>query len=326
MNVLVTGGTGFIGCRLVERLRSRGDSVVCVAKDPLNIRTLEALGVTTVLGDLNNHIDWAATLPPIEIVYHVAGVTRASRAREYYEGNTEATRSLLAAVKCHAHHLRRFLYVSSQTAAGPSLDGAPINEEAPCHPVSDYGRSKYLAEQLVLQAADTLPITIVRPSAVYGPRERDMYDYMRTIQHGIHLLIGFKRKYVCLIHVDDLVDGVIRAAESPQALGQIYFLGSERVYDEEEVGKAIAEAVRCNPIRVHVPHTAAYVVGAVGDVAGRMFGKQVFMNIQKVREIVQTAWSCSVDKARAQIGYHQHISLADGMKTTYAWYHDNGWL
>ena len=125
------------------------------------------------------------------------------------------------------------------------------------------------------------------------------------------------------MYVDDLVDGIIRAAESPKAAGQIYFLGSERAYDEEEVGTTIANVVRCHPMQVHVPHAAAFFIGACGDLLARLLGRDVFMNIQKVREVVQTAWSCSVDKARSDLGFHQHISLADGMKITYRWYQDN---
>ncbi len=326
MKTLVTGGTGFIGSRLVERLCQRGDTVVCLARDRLNADVLESVGVRTVLADLTNGIAWKSILADVDIVYHVAGVTRGRSARDYYCGNAVATERILHAVLEHRPELKRFLYVSSQSAAGPSPDGNPVTEDSPCHPVSEYGRSKFLAERAVLRVAHRLPVTIARPTAVYGPRERDMYDYMRTVLHGLQLLIGFGKKSVNLVHVDDLVDGIIRAAESPRAVGQIYFLGSERAYDEEEVGATIASIVHSRPFRVHVPHAAAYLVGAVGDVSGRIFGRDVFMNIQKVREIVQTAWSCSIEKARREIGFHQHISLADGMTMTYRWYRDNGWL
>ncbi len=326
MKTLVTGGTGFIGSRLIERLSDRGDTVLCVAKDRLNAEVLRSLGVETVLGNLANGIDWKTVLDGVDVIFHVAGVTRGRSAADYITGNAVATERFLEAVMQHRPGLRRFLYVSSLSAVGPSPDGRPITEESPYHPVSDYGRSKFLAEQAVLRRADSIPITIVRPSAVYGPRERDMYDYIRTIMHGLQLLIGYGRKWVNLVYVDDLVDGIIRAADSPRAVGQTYFLGSERAYDEEEVGETIASIVRRHPLRVHVPHAAAYAVGAIGELSGRVFGKDIFMNIQKVREVVQKAWSCSVDKARRELGFHQQVSLAEGMGITYRWYLDNGWL
>lgn len=326
MRSLVTGGTGFIGSRLVERLCMRGDTVLCVAKDRLNAGVLEALGVKSVLGDLTNGIAWSTVLTDVDVVFHVAGVTRGRTAADYFAGNTAATERLLEAVMNHRPGLKRLLYVSSLSAAGPSPDGRPVAEDGPCHPVSVYGKSKYLAEQAVLRRAQSLPVTIVRPSAVYGPREKDMYDYIRTILHGLQLLIGFGRKSVNLIHVDDLVDGIIRAADSPRAVGQTYYIGSERAYDEEEVGETIASVVQRHPVRVHVPHAAAYMVGAMGEFCGKVFRKDVFMNIQKVHEVVQKAWSCSVEKARRELGFHQQISLAEGMRLTYQWYRDNGWL
>ncbi len=326
MKSLVTGGTGFIGSRLIERLSNRGDTVLCVARDRLNAEVLRSVGVETVLGNLTNGIEWNSVLDGIDVVFHVAGVTRGCSAADYHSGNAVATERLLEAVAKYRPGLKRFLYVSSLSAVGPSPDGRPVTEESPCRPVSDYGRSKYLAEQAVVRMTDWLPITIVRPSAVYGPRERDMYDYIRTILHGLHLLIGYGRKWVNLVYVDDLVDGIIRAADSPRAVGQTYFLGSERAYDEEEVGETIASVVRRHPIRLHVPHAAVYFIGAAGDFSARVFGKDIFMNLQKVRELVQKAWSCSVEKARRELGFHQQVSLAEGMGITYRWYLDNGWL
>ena len=252
--------------------------------------------------------------------------SRARAERDYYHGNTIATEHLLEAVCIHRPGLKRFLYVSSLSAVGPSPDGLPISEDAPYHPVSAYGKSKCLAEQAVIRAGRTLPVTIVRPSAVYGPRERDMFDYMRTISHGLQPLIGFRKKYVNLVHVDDRVDGIIEASEHPKAAGQIYFLGSERAYDEKEVGEAIAKTLQRHPLRVHVPHAVAYLVGAAGELSGRALGRDIFMSIQKVREVVQNAWSCNVNKAMSELGFHQHISLADGMRTTNQWYVNSGWL
>lgn len=177
MKVLVTGGTGFIGSTLIERLRSRGDEVTSVAKDRLNLSLLEALGVQVVLGDLNEANGWDRILAGVECVYHLAGVTRAQSSREYYEGNHLATRRLLELCLQYCPGLERFLYVSSLAAVGPALNSEPVEETTPYHPVSHYCRSKMQGEMEVLQVHDRLPVTIVRPSAVYGPRERDMYEY-----------------------------------------------------------------------------------------------------------------------------------------------------
>jgi nucleoside-diphosphate-sugar epimerase len=326
MKTLVTGGTGFIGSHLIERLRERGDEVVCVAKDALNVANLEQLRVKVVLADLNNGIGWESLLSGVDYVYHLAGVTRCQSSKEYYEGNFLATKRFLDICCSLRVGLKRFVHVSSLAAVGPSLDGQALGEDAPYHPVSHYGKSKMLGEIQVLKARPKLPITVIRPSIVYGPRERDMYDYIRMVKGGVQLLIGFNEKLLSLIHSDDLVDGIIRAAETPRAEGEIYFLGSEAPYTTQELGCVIANVIHRHPIRVHCPHTLVYAVGAIADAVGKIGRKQVFFNVQKAKESVQSAWVCSVEKAMTQIGFRQRLSLEEGMRITYDWYCKNGWL
>jgi nucleoside-diphosphate-sugar epimerase len=326
MKVLVTGGTGFIGSTLIERLRSRGDEVTCVAKDRMNLSLLEAMGVQVVLGDLNAANGWERTLAGVERVYHLAGVTRAQSSREYYEGNHLATKKLVELCLQYCPGLKRFLYVSSLAAVGPALDGRPVEETTPYHPVSHYGRSKMAGEREVLQARGRLPVTIVRPSAVYGPRERDMYGYMKMVAHGIQPLIGFGRKLLSLVHSSDLAEGILLAAASPRAIGETYFLGSDGSYTAEELGQSIAKAVHSHPFRVHLPHFLVYGIGAVAQTGGTLLHRRVFFNLQKAAESVQPAWTCSIQKAQSHLGYRPRLSLDEGMRITWRWYRDNGWL
>ncbi|MEW6511269.1 MAG: NAD-dependent epimerase/dehydratase family protein [Bacteroidota bacterium] len=326
MNVLVTGATGFIGSHLVERLRREGHAVRCIAKDPLNMSVLEAAGCSVVLGDLNNGIDWEALLDGIDVVYHVAGVTRCRKPEEYYEGNFRATQKFIRACATVCRRLSRFIYVSSLTATGPSIDGLPVTEETPYHPVSHYGKSKMFAELEVLRDSGRVPVTIVRPSAVYGPRERDMFDYIRMIKRRVQLLIGFRQKFLSLIHADDLVSGIILAGQSAAAAGRTYFLGSEEYYSVQQLGATIARVVATHPLRVHLPHALVFAVGAVEAVIGVLTRRQMFFNLEKARESVQPAWICSVAKARSDFGFRQRVSLESGMRTTYEWYLRNGWM
>jgi dihydroflavonol-4-reductase len=326
MKVLVTGGTGFIGSHLIERLLDRGYEVRCIAKEAMNASILEARGCHVVIGDLNKPKSWEKLLDGVDTVYHVAGVTRCKKPAEYYEGNYLATQQVVESCMSVAPGIRHFVYVSSQAAVGPSLDGLPVGEEAPYHPVSHYGKSKMLGELVVLRAAGKLPVTIVRPSVVYGPRERDMYDYIRTIKHGLRLLIGFHDKLVSLIHVGDLVNGIILAGESLISAGEKYFLGSEEYYSIRQVGATIARVVDRHPLSVRLPHSLVWSVGAVSTAIGKVSRQEVFFNLEKAREVVQPAWTCSVEKAMNQLGFHQQMSLDEGMRQTYQWYRENGWL
>ena len=326
MKTLVTGGTGFIGSHVIERLCERGDKVVTVSKDTLNLRELQKLGVEVVDGDINSINSWENILKDVDIVFHIAGVTHAKNSCDYYEGNHAATKRLIELCSEMCGNLKRFVYVSSLAAVGPSAENIPVDETSAYHPVSDYGRSKMLGELEVLKFSDKLPITIVRPSAVYGPRERDMYMYMKSIKRGILMLIGFNQKYLNLIYVDDLIEGIILASASDQAINQIYFLGSEVSYPNEEIGRTIAEVIHRNPLGLHVPHCMVYCICAVEELIGKIFGNQVFLNLQKARELTQTAWNCSIEKAKRELGFNPKTSLYDGFTYTFQWYKQMGWL
>jgi nucleoside-diphosphate-sugar epimerase len=326
MTALVTGGTGFIGISLIEQLLARGYHVRCVAKDTLNLEDLRRLSVEIVLGDLVNGISWQSILKRVDVVFHVAGVTKARTKEDFFLGNYLAISSLLDSCKRFATRLQRFLHVSSLAVVGLSPDGRPLTEEAPYHPLTTYGHTKMMGEQEVLRNANELPVTVIRPSSVYGPRERDILQMFRIVKRGLLPVVGFRDKFLSLIHVKDLVRGIIAAAESPVTKGQVYFLGSEEVYSSLQVGKAIAKASHRRPLTVRLPHFAAYVTGWLCQLIGKCSNKVAVCNLEKVRDMTQGAWVCDVSKSRYHFGYRQRISLEDGIKETFESYLANGWL
>jgi len=326
MKILVTGGTGFIGTHLIERLVDEGHQVLCLAKDKRNSSLLESLQIETVIGDLNGDIDFQDVLEGIDMVFHLAGVTRAQNYQEYEEGNHLATKNLLKMCARYQKNLKRFVYVSSIAACGPTLEGKPGLEELPCCPVSLYGKSKMCAEQEVKKYKDVFPITIVRPSAVYGPRDRDMIKYISLIKKHFQLIIGFKKKHMNLIHVDDLIQGMMLAGFHPRGAGETFFLGNEKPYSTIELGNVIASVLQCKRVRIFVPHLLVYMIGAVSEMIGKISGKPVFFNIQKVRDSVQPAWVFSPQKAKLMLGFQPRLTLFQGMQETTRWYKNQGWF
>ena len=149
MTALVTGGTGFIGVHVIEQLLARGFHVRCVAKDTLNLDELRRLKIEVVLGDLLNGISWQSILKDVDLVFHLAGVTKARTKEEFYSGNYYATSRLLDACVRYAPRLRRFLHVSTLAVVGPSSDGRPLTEEAPYRPLTTYAHSKMMGEQSI---------------------------------------------------------------------------------------------------------------------------------------------------------------------------------
>jgi nucleoside-diphosphate-sugar epimerase len=239
--------------------------------------------------------------------------------------NHLGTRDLLTAARQHCTRLERFVYVSSLTAVGPRIGAHEVTETTAYHPVSHYGRSKMLAEMEVLAASSKLPVTIVRPSAVYGPRDRDFFRYFKMIRTGIEPLLGSGHHQLNLVYVEDLVRGILRAGEHPAGEGEVFFIGGEN-FSTADICKRIAIAMQRHPFVVNLPEEIIYIIGALGEATGRLLRRQVFFNVQKVREAIQDAWTCSIDKARTLIGFEPGVSIDCGMAATYSWYRENGWI
>ncbi len=326
MNALVTGGTGFIGSHLIPRLVDRGWNVRCLARDEMNADAVRSASVELIRGDLTHGIDWIMALDGIDVVFHLAGVTRARSTADYYEGNVMATRSIARACAAHRPRLRRFVHVSSQAAAGPAREGRAIDEASPCRPVSHYGRSKLLGEAEVLAVRDRIPITIVRPVAVYGPRDREFLAYFRMVKHHLRPIVGWRPGRLSLIHCADLAEGVLLAGANDRAEDQIYFLSGERDCTTEEISLLIATAMRARTISLRLPGPLVQAAGALSEVAARLARRSALFNRQKAWELVQQAWLCSSAKARRELGFRPAIGLEEGVASTLAWYQGAGWI
>jgi nucleoside-diphosphate-sugar epimerase len=326
INVFLTGATGFIGSHLAQALHERGHRLRCLVRKSSNLVWLQGLPVEYVYGDLFDEHVLREAVKGVDYVYHLAGLTKAKTSEEYFRGNHLATKNLLEAVEQANPQLNRFVHMSSLAAVGPGTGGRPVDEETPYHPITAYGRSKMESENECRERRDRLPVTIVRPPAVYGPRDRDVFEFFRTMNMRLHPLIGFRDKTVSLIHVRDLVQGTILAGEHPRSAGQTYFISSERFYNWHEVGAVTTRIMNKRAFRVHIPHAAVYTIAACAELLSLFSSKAAVLNLEKARDIIQRDWTCSVAKAREELGFHEQISLDRGIAETVAWYKQQGWL
>ena len=326
MRALVTGATGFIGSHLAEALHAKGHQLRILLRrtsDPLWIRHLPA---EYIYGDLFDEGALRCAVQDVDYIYHLAGITKAKTKADYFKGNHIATKNLLDAVLDVKPNLKRFIHISTQTAVGPSLNGIPIDERTPFHPITSYGRSKMEAENECLKLIEKLPLTIVRPPAVYGSRDKDVFEFFSAMNKGIQPMIGFENKQVSLIHVKDLVDGIILAGEHLKAIGQTYFISSERFYNWKEVGEITARIMKKKVLRVRIPEFGVYVIAGLSEMYGLMNRKPVLLNFEKAKDIVQDAWTCSIEKARNELGFKEMLSIEEGIRDTVEWYREAGWL
>lgn len=242
------------------------------------------------------------------------------------KGNVETTRTLLD-VLCEVNpNIKKVVITSSLTACGPSLDGKPCTEKTLEHPITRYGKSKFFQEQLAKSYMDKLPITIVRAPAVYGPRDTEIYLVLKTYKKGLMTLVGFNKKQLSLVHVDDLVEGHYLAAISENSKGETYFISSDEIYDWIQIGEIISKAMGKKAITIRIPHSIVYVVASIAEFFSIFSSKAATFNIEKARDFVQQHWTCDISKAEEELGFKPKISLEDGMKSTVEWYRKMQWL
>jgi dihydroflavonol-4-reductase len=326
MKALVTGATGFIGSHLAELLIREGIAVRCLIRRSSDTAWLKHLDVEYVYGDLFDEAALDAAVEGVEFIYHSAGLTKSKTPEGYFLANRTGTRNLLQAAARKNPALKRFVQISSQTAAGPSPTSTPIGEDAPCHPLTTYGKSKWEAEEECRAMMAALPITIVRPPAVYGPRDKDVFEFFHTLAKGLQPMVGFREKYVSLIHVTDLVRGFVMAAQSPKSTGGTYFITSAQAYGWKEIGEVAREVIGRRAVRLRIPEAGVYAIAAVAEFFALFSPKPALINFEKARDMVQDYWTCSGTRAQADFGFTPEITLRQGFTETVLWYRQKGWM
>lgn len=325
MRIAVTGATGFIGSHLAECLCARGHEVTCLVRDPARARWLEGAPVRVVRGDLDAPGALAALVTGQEVVVHAAGLTKARSLEDYVRVNVDGTGRLLAAAIAHAPRLGRFVFFSSQAAMGPSEEGVPLGEDAPQRPVSDYGRSKSLAEKLLREQAGSIPVTIIRPPVVFGPREKDVLAYFRLVNSGLMPYLGGKR-VLSIVYAANLVHGVALAIERPLGGMRSYFFTDGADLEWKGLLCTIARALGKKPLRIRVPLPAAAAVAAVSSALAGLAGKPSLLNPGMIAEMRHPINTVSDQRARTELGYRPLVTTEQGVEQTVRWYRDNGWL
>jgi nucleoside-diphosphate-sugar epimerase len=330
--VLVTGANGFVGSHLTEALLEAGYRVRCMVRRSSDLRFVAHLPVEWAYADLGQADGEALrqACQGVDLVCHCAALTRALDKETFYRVNAGGAEALARAALEANPALERFLFVSSQAAAGPAQHADDfVDESDPPQPVDWYGQSKWAAEQALLALTSEngggLPLTIMRPSAVFGPRDRDFLTYFRLIKHGLHLEIGRGARWLSLIYVKDLVSLLVAALESECALGQTYFArGTD--HTQEEFSEAIARVLGKRPVEIRLPEVVMTPLSLWARVQGRLTGRPALLNEQRLANMRHREWLCSGEKARRELGFVAQYSLQTAVRETANWYLENGWL
>ena len=318
LKVAVTGATGFVGTHLARALSQRGDSVSALVRSPAKADALRALGCRLVPGELADAAARESLVSGAEIVYHVAGLVSAPSLAEFLNVNRDGAE--LVARDALRAGATRFLLVSSQAVTGPSPRGVSLDERSGPGPVTDYGRSKRAGEDAV--RATGVPLTIVRPPAVYGPGDRAFLTLYRLAARGVFPLLGDGRQELSLVIAADLAGALVAAASSPNALGRTYHAAHAEVVTARALGETIARVLG-RPVRfLRLP--GPLLRGLLG--AAHTFGVRGLPAPDKAHELLAPAWRASSEAIRRDAGWAAETPLERGVPLTAAAYRSAGWL
>jgi nucleoside-diphosphate-sugar epimerase len=321
--VLITGANGFVGSHIVDALLRNGYAVRAMVRTTSDLTFLEEKPVELVHGTLGDRESLANAVKGADLVVHNAGVVSEPKAELYYRHNTEGTRNLYEAARRHAPEIRRFLYVSSQAAGGPTRGDGLRRESDREITITDYGRSKLLAERWLLQQQGP-PVTIVRPPAVYGPRDRAFLPLFKMIAAGWVVRVGRKHE-VSLVHVQDLARQVMLQLEHENAPGEVFYCAPNEPVLQEEFSGAIGAVLGTAPRALSLPPVLLKVGYPVLYPMLNMLGDPPFRP-DKLPDLIEPRWTVSGDKAKALLGFDGVLPLEAGVGQTAEWYRWKGWL
>lgn len=314
MRALVTGSSGFIGGRLAARLARQGHDVVCLVRRTSRTSGLDGLPVKLAIGELRDPASLEAAVAGCDVVFHLAGIVQAVDDREFEAANAEGTRHLVEACLRSAPGLARFVLVSSIAAGGPSGPDRPATEADESRPVSAYGRSKLLAERIVLESAGRLPVTIIRPPNVIGPGSKELERAIRLVRKRIIPAIGDERPRTSLVDVDDLVEALGLAAMNVRSIGQTYYVTDGRAYAWPELVAAVADELGTGRLRVRVPYGAQVAVAALAESAARLTGRAPALTREIVRSGREYFWIYDGSKIIHELGFRPRFPMRDSVR------------
>jgi dihydroflavonol-4-reductase len=326
LKALVTGGTGFIGSHLTEALLQKGLQVRCLLRKTSDLKWLKGLPIEFAYGDCTNKTSLEKAVRGVDWVFHLAGVTKAIKGETYFEVNGLGTENLIHACLGNNPRLQKFIYISSQAAAGPSRNGCNKKEADPCEPVSFYGRSKRVGEELVLTHAHEIPVLILRPSAVYGPRDKDIFAFFKCLSRRINPCLIGPNQRLSLCYVQDIVQGILLAVETQTTSGEIFFLSDGNDYRMEEIGDIAAQAMGVSALRIRIPKSMILGIACFSEYLSKCFRMPSLLNKDKAEEMIQRNWVCDIAKAKTLLGFEPRVPLSEGAKLTFEWYKKEKWL
>lgn len=328
--ILITGASGFIGSFIVEEALKRGFETWAAVRKSSSRKYLNDSRIHFIELDLGNldKLEKQLSGQQFDYVVHAAGVTKCLHSSDFFKVNTEGTANLALALRRQNTGLRRFVYLSSLSVMGPAREQEPhteITAADKARPDTAYGKSKLESEQR-LEAIKGFPFIVLRPTGVYGPREKDYFMMAQSISRHVDFAVGYRPQHITFIYVMDVVQAVFLALDHG-TIGSRYFISDGSVYSSRTFSDLISNELG-NPwlLRIKAPLWLLRIISFAGEWTARITGKISALNNDKYNIMKQRNWMCDIKPAENELGYKPQYDLKRGVAATIKWYKDNGWL
>lgn len=326
MKVFVTGATGFLGSHLVDLLLQEGHEVRCLVRPTSDLRWLKNKPIQLIQGDLEpNNRGLREGLKEADWCFHVAGLISTTDSAEYFKVNAGGTRHCLDAALQAAPNLKRFVLVSSIAACGPARNGSDfIDEKTEPKPITVYGQSKLEAERIALSYRAKLPISIIRPPAIYGPRDKMILPVFQMAKKHFFLVPGGRTKTISMAYVEDVARSCLWAAKSEAAKNEIFFIADGDVYRWHDVADCLANIFYSRVYKISLPKTPILVAAFLEERLAKFRHRSPRIHRGHVHQFFRS-WGIHINKIK-NAGFTPKFNLEEGMQATVAGYRQMDWL
>ncbi len=311
---LITGATGFIGSHLLKTLVDKNWDVTCLVRPQSRTGVIQKMPVHIHRGVLSNQNVLERAVEGQDYIFHLAARIRHAPAEVYEKANHRLTRDLANACLRKNPGLKRFVYISSISVAGPTPAGDHFDEAQPPRPVSEYGRTKLKGEQALIEIWDKVPTTIIRPPNVYGARQQETEMLVKLIRMHIIPFLKEEGHSTSLIYIKDLIRGILQAAESHKARNQTYYLTDGQGYSWREVLLTLKKIVLGDSVFLPIPEKLIYFLAWSADILRAAGYKKLYFGRKVWNAMAKTRWLFSSSKAREELAFQPHYNLAEGFK------------
>jgi nucleoside-diphosphate-sugar epimerase len=325
--ILITGANGFIGSTLVDLALEKGWEVTAAVRPTSDTTYLKNPSIRFLEINFNNEKDLSQKLHHagrFDYIIHNAGTTKALNIEGYLAVNTENTKRFVNILRGDMLRPDKFLFVSSLASIGPTKGQNIINPQYTRNPVTGYGESKKAAE-LYLESLDDFPWVAIQPTAVYGPRDKEMFTFIKLVNRGIEFNLGTKSQNMSFIYSKDLTSMMIAALENGH-IGKKYLATDGQFYKTEDLGKAVKTALNKKALTIKVPLSIVHIVANISENIGKIRQKAPMLNREKMNELAAESWLCDMNETFTDLDFQPQHNLYSGMEETVNWYRQNNWI